>query len=51
MRRQASPFGVGDIGRIYGHAAERTLPSSCASHFSDSFGRGVLRTSPKLRWF
>ncbi len=45
MRRQAAPFGVGEIGRIYGHATERTLSSSCASYFSDSFGRVVPRSS------
>src|SRR5215218_11243911 len=37
MRCQVAPFGVGEIGRIYGHATERTLPLSCASYFSDSF--------------
>ena len=44
MWRQAAPFGVGEIGRIYGHATERTLPPSCASYFSDSFGRVILRS-------
>jgi len=37
MRHQVAPFGVGEIGRIYAHATERTLLSSRASYFSDSF--------------